>query len=256
MSRVIVIVAVVGLIWAAPQLAAQRLEMEEQERILQQAAAAYDAGDYPVAAAVYRQLLDMGWHDPAVYFNLGNAYLQAGDIGQALVYYLRARERLPRDADLEANIARARAMRMDVFSDGGDLLADLAEATTGLLSIRELGWLALLFWTALFGGLSLRRWFKWENDILRYGFLAIFGMFLLSAILLGSRLLIDWRQPVAVVTREQVTVMSGPGVNYLPYFDLHSGAELRILETRDNWLRFVLPDGRQGWLAADAVTRV
>jgi SH3-like domain-containing protein len=47
--------------------------------------------------------------------------------------------------------------------------------------------------------------------------------------------------------------MSGPGEDYLELYRLYAAAELRVLETHDDWARFVLPDGRQGWVERDNI---
>ena len=54
-------------------------------------------------------------------------------------------------------------------------------------------------------------------------------------------------------------VTSGPGTGdqYVIEFNLHSGAEIRVLEHRPNWRRITLPGGNfQGWVPADAVENV
>ena len=46
-----------------------------------------------------------GWLE----FNLGNSYLQAGDVGQAILHYRRAQRLIPRDPLLTENLAVARS---------------------------------------------------------------------------------------------------------------------------------------------------
>ena len=58
---------------------------------------------------------------------------------------------------------------------------------------------------------------------------------------------------VAVVTSPVIQVMSGPGDNYLPLYRLFSAAELRLDAFQDNWARFSLGDGREGWVLRDAI---
>ena len=47
-------------------------------------------GRYAEAAQAYQQLIDQGAADSAVYYNLGNAYMRLGNLGQAIVNYQRA----------------------------------------------------------------------------------------------------------------------------------------------------------------------
>ena len=42
----------------------------------------YERGEYAEAAQQYEALIDRGYSDAALYFNLGNAYLEGGDLGR------------------------------------------------------------------------------------------------------------------------------------------------------------------------------
>ena len=54
-----------------------------------------------------------------------------------------------------------------------------------------------------------------------------------------------------------MNVTSGPGEQYVTEFTLHSGAEVRLIERRDYWVRLALPGGQlQGWVPAEAVEAV
>ena len=45
----------------------------------------YAKGQYDEAVKTYRQLVDSGYHDPEVYFNLGNAYYKLDDMPAAIL---------------------------------------------------------------------------------------------------------------------------------------------------------------------------
>jgi hypothetical protein len=45
----------------------------------------YEEGRFREAAAAYRALADRAYESPALYFNLANALLKAGELGEALV---------------------------------------------------------------------------------------------------------------------------------------------------------------------------
>src|SRR5262249_40982996 len=68
----------------------------------------YADGRYAEAAAEYERVLGTGVASANVYFNLGNAYLKAGDVGRAVLAYERARRLAPGDPDVRANLAFAR----------------------------------------------------------------------------------------------------------------------------------------------------
>ena len=80
------LLAVVGVVFAqgAPPLEL----MDEGNR-------RYERGEYAEAAQVYEDLINQGYRDTAVYYNLGNTYLESGDLGRAVLSYLRAEELSP-----------------------------------------------------------------------------------------------------------------------------------------------------------------
>src|SRR5262249_60282743 len=64
---------------------------------------------YAAPAAEHERLLASGVASANPYFNLGNAYLKAGQTGRAILAYERARRLAPGDPDLRANLTFARS---------------------------------------------------------------------------------------------------------------------------------------------------
>ncbi|MCB1194874.1 tetratricopeptide repeat protein [bacterium] len=65
----------------------------------------YKNGDFSKSAQAFEQILTNGIESGEVYFNLGNAYFKLKEYGQARLMYERAKQFLPRDKDLDGNIA-------------------------------------------------------------------------------------------------------------------------------------------------------
>ena len=90
--------------------------------LMAEANAQYERGEYADAAQQYEALIDSGYEDAALYYNLGNAYFKNGDLGRAVLNYLRAEELSPRDPDIRANLEFARARTVDRVESGGESL--------------------------------------------------------------------------------------------------------------------------------------
>lgn len=213
---------------------------------------AYENGDYAAAAAFFEQTAAAGEAGAALYYNLGSAYFQLGDMGRALLNYRRAQLDLPRDAALDLQIAIIRASRLNLPGEEADPLTLLALSSSAL-TLAELAGLVLLLWAGWHGLLLLRGLRPAWREAL---FLPLSGLTVLLAaglLLLGARLYIENARPEAVVIADSAPVMSGPGPDYLNHFQLFAAAELRVLQEQNGWLRFVLPDGRQGWVEGSAV---
>lgn len=217
-----------------------------------QANALYEQGDYVGAINLYESLIAAGVHDSTIYFNLGNAYFQTQNLGKALLNYRRAQFLTPRDGDLNMNLARVRAERVDIQGDETMIFDSLASLTSGVLTVSELGWMTLIFWALFFGVLlALIARVDWR-EILRVPLIGAVILMMSALLMLGSRLFVESSRPAGVVLND-VAVMSGPGDDYLEIYRLYSAAELRILEQRGDWVRFILPDQRQGWIQSSMV---
>src|SRR5690606_12416281 len=92
---------------------------------------------YREAAQLFESMLGEGYENGYVRYNLGNAWLRAGELGEAIAAYRRAELLIPGDANLAVNLKRALDRRQQPFSP---------DAQRALIDY-------LLFWR---GGLPLR----------------------------------------------------------------------------------------------------
>ncbi len=214
----------------------------------QQAEAAYRKGDFETAVTIYQQLIGQGVKRSEVYFNLANAYYQLHDLGHALVNYRRTEVSTPRDEDLRLNLARIRVQRLDGTSTEAGLTGQIVKLTSDWLSPLELGWLVLLLWWIFCGCVATYFWRTVWRSILRWAIWISAVLFICVFCLALIRIIVDNSLKPAVVITDSVSVMTGPGTNYLEIFELHAAAEIRIVEERNHWIRFQLPDLREGWI--------
>ena len=107
----------------------------------------FERGEFAEAAQQYEALVGLGYRDAAVHYNLGNAYLESGDLGQAILNYLRSEELSPRDPDLIANLELARGRTVDQLQAEGDsLVASVADFGRFWATATEFAIAALLLW--------------------------------------------------------------------------------------------------------------
>jgi tetratricopeptide (TPR) repeat protein len=77
------------------------------------------------SAARWERIRAAGAENGPLEFNLGNAWMESGDVGRAIAAYLRAERFMPGDADLAHNLARARSTVSSSFErTGGTLLVN------------------------------------------------------------------------------------------------------------------------------------
>ena len=220
----------------------------------------HERGEFTEAVQHYEAVIGMGYRDPVVYYNLGNAYLESGDLGRAILNYLRAEELSPRDQDIFDNLAVARSRTVDQLEAEGDtLVASVANFGGRWANTAEFAVAALLLWAAagtMVVALILRPAMR-LGAVLRSGAVVAVVVMLVPLVLLLSMLYSDPYDNTGVVTAGTVEVLSGPGTQYGEEFALHSGAQVRLVDSRHGWLQVALPGGElQGWLPTHAIEAV
>lgn len=220
-----------------------------EERFLAAVAATED-GQAEEAVTAFAELVDDGLDHGLLHYNLGNAQLRAGRLGAAIASYRRALERLPRDGDIAANLDFARKTARDAIAPP---TAPALVRTLGFwhfwLSAGELRWLLvgvnLCAWSLAAVWLALRR-----GEVLRW---LVATAFIVVAVV-GVSVVADlfFAPKTAVVVPAAVDVLAGPSTDAVLRFELHAGAEVKLVEERSGWLRVELPDGQQGWLPIEA----
>jgi hypothetical protein len=223
----------------------------------------YETGHYTQAAQAYQQLVDQGYGDSALYYNLGNAYFKQGDYARAILYYRQAEQLAPRDTDIEANLNMARAQIVDQVentSEDEGFIANIANFSQEWFTLNELALVAVTAWI-MFVLLIIAYTSTTKGSIIREGlkYALIVTTLVLTIDLagMGGWLYAESTQPEGVVVAVEIDVSSGPGSQYVTEFTLHNGIEVDIVETRNNWTRLVIPNSdMQGWVPANAVETV
>jgi tetratricopeptide (TPR) repeat protein len=222
----------------------------------------YESGQFVQAAQAYEQLVDQGYVDSALFYNLGNAYYKQGDPGRAIINYRRAQQLAPRDPDIKDNLALARTQTVDHFevADDGWLLTQLGEAMQSKFTLDELAMAALAAWVLFVFLLLLtgtaKAGSRWRKG-LQYSLVAVAIVLTVGILALGGFLYVDSRVSEGVIVASDVDVTSGPGAQYATEFSLHTGTEVNLLEMRGNWVRLALPGGElEGWVPGNAVEAV
>lgn len=202
------------------------------------------AGDLAGAIEGYRALLEAGYTDGDVYYNLGNVLFRADRPAAAILAWRHAAARLPRDPDVQANLDFARRKLRDslVAPDPTPSFAPWQVALTP----SEAVWLGAGLAGAGLLTIGFRR--RFPLPVAGPGVaLSVVGSLLWAGGIADAQL-----SPVAVVLAESVTATSdlGGGVDL---FTLHSGAEVQTVEEAAGRVQILLPDGRRGWVAAESV---
>ncbi|MDX1940653.1 MAG: tetratricopeptide repeat protein [Saprospiraceae bacterium] len=226
---------------------------------LQDANAAYRAGDFAKACAQYDSLIKQGYHSEALYYNLGNSYYRTGKLGKAILFYQRALLLDPNDADTQHNLQVVQShLQNDIEALSpffltkwfNNLSLELSTNTWSILALMSLwlGIVGLAFW--LLG--KVRR-------IKKNGFIAGVLLILLSFIafaIAGHRARLENDSQRAVVLQPKASLHSSPDAQSAVIIEIYEGITLDLLDKIGDWYKVSLPNGEEGWLLKGSFERI
>ena len=214
------------------------------------------------AANGFDKVVKSGVTNGKLLYNLGNAQVQAKQIGSGIGSYLQAQRIMPGDSQLQSNLAHARSLVKDRFDSGGGILMEDVSDWWHLISFNSRLTLAGIFWIAAW---SIAAFLLHQPTAARHETArvlvrrAAWGL-AMCGVILGATVLSDitaaqlW--PQGVTTSDGVMVRKGNGDGFDPQFaePLSQGVEFRVLQRRPGWLLIRLGDGKSGWISATQAT--
>ena len=206
----------------------------------------YEEGKCAEAAAAYESLVQSRRVSAALYFNLGNAWFKSGQIGRAIAAYRQAEQITPRDPDLRANLQFARKQ-----TPSPTLSPSRWQRWLGRLTLNEwtvLAAVALWLWLLL---LAILQWRPGLRLVLRTYVLSLAVLAALLCACAAAALCETRFTRTAIVFTHEATVRYGPLAESPSAFTVHDGAELRVLDQKDEWLQVSAGPRRTGWLRRD-----
>ena len=228
----------------------------EKEHLFEQGNAFYQAGDFAQALENYQKILEMGFESGSVYFNMGNCHYKLRNVGQAILYYERARRLIPGDEDLKANLALANLAVVDKITARSEfILFRMWNDFVHLLPFSILLWVTVGLYMATSACIIL--WVLFRRRTGRLIALRLCVFFCVVLVILGLSLLGQTQQKKhrveGIIMTQKVDVRSAPSDESMDVFSLHEGTKVRIDQTSGVWVEIILADGKVGWVKKDVV---
>lgn len=224
-----------------------------------QALDAHQSGDLPNAIATYQQLLDQEHTAPELLNNLGLAYYQQGELGEAILYFERALRLAPNDEDAHHHLAAAQ-QRIVVPIESQEPIALVQIWQNTYRFLTPVGWALLAFvLLTIAAGLTIRAIFQGHarsfppNIRWSIGFVALA---VLPLVLGHARRADHLDQSRAVILAPQVGLRAHPELSSPETELISEGNTLRILNQRRDWVQVALPNYMVGWIPASLVARI
>lgn len=224
---------------------------EEPTRFFLDGLAAYDSKNYTRAAQIFSQLANQGIINSRLFYNAGNAYLKAEELGSAILWYERAMRLKPNDPDLKFNLEYARSLTRDATGDQTLPLSKILFFWKYLLNTKTIQSCAILFNLIFWLTLFYRYWR--QKKIINGSCLIIIILSTVFTLTGFYNFYENFSQKQAIILPAEISIRSGLTQESTELFVLHAGTKVRIQKTDKEYCCIYFSKGKIGWVPKDMV---
>jgi len=217
----------------------------------------YENKDYASAIRMYQSVLDKEQESADLYFNLGNAYFKNGDLGLAILNYMRAQRLNPGDEDILANLEFATQFSQ-VQMEGVELnpVKAFLLSISGQYHINTLAWVSSGLFVLLMLLLIIRFGLLLAHSAVRIGLIIVVTLLITVASLTTFKYHNEYMTRRGVIIAEEAPVYTG--ASELSEIELHGapGLVVEILKEDGDFIEVSFDNKRRGWIHHDLVTEL
>ncbi|MCP4747644.1 MAG: tetratricopeptide repeat protein [Desulfobacteraceae bacterium] len=208
----------------------------------------YKNGDYQKAVDLLESIAARGVQNGKLYYNLGNAHLKNDNLGNAVLWYERALQKIPGDPDLRFNYEYALTLTKDARENTSFSPTRIFFFWKYHLSRKTVVWTAislnLIVWLFIIVWRMTRRKGFWYAACITF----------LPALIFIATAFFNYYEStylrLAIILPKQISVRSGLLDNSTELFKLHAGAKVRVVRTLRDHLQIRYSKDKIGWIAA------
>ncbi len=218
----------------------------------------YVKKNYEKSAELYEFLLENGYADSQILYNLGNSYYRLNKLGQAIWAYRNAIKFSPRDDDIAHNLKIAEAQRIDrIVSPPLFIFYDLYINLKSSFTIFELSLIGGILLVILSLIWIVKRSFDLKSKALKNIFQLTIVATVSIHVLLVDKIIDRKKNESEAVIIEKVDAMSSPsaGDNKILFY-INEGAVVEVLDEINQWMEIILIDGKKGWVSSNALRKM
>ncbi|MCP4728352.1 MAG: tetratricopeptide repeat protein [bacterium] len=244
------------LITALVLLSASVLFAQEEEQLFADGNRFYQNEQYELALENYTGILDQGYENGELFYNIGNTYFKLGELGYAVLYYEKAKRLTPEDEDLLTNLEVVNNLLVDKITPIPDVFyVKYWNKFRNSLSIAA--WKTLFFaaFWIIAGCVSIL--FFSRNQFIRktvkWTLISFSAASILILFIFISNVILDKPGQNGVVMDIEVRAYASPTETGTELFIIHEGTKVHIKRQLEDWLEVDLADGKVGWIPAGVI---
>lgn len=222
-----------------------------QSALFKQANEQYNKKEYENAIASYSQLIEKGYGDAVLYYDLGNAYFKNSQIGYAILWYERALRLSPNNKDIQYNLAFANQQTIDnIESIPPFFLTTWMLAVQNLFSAKEWAIISIvLSFLLVCCILLIFITSKYRLRMLSFTLACLLLLATVLSIVFASLQTSNLnRTDEGIVIESSVTVKSTPDDSGTDLFTVHEGAKVKVTDNAGEWIEVLFDNGNKGWM--------
>jgi len=223
----------------------------DNNTIMQQANAAYQAQKYQQAKNLYLTIVKSGNEGAILFYNLGNACFKNGEKATSLLWYERALRLDPSNEDIKHNIAFVNQNITDKIEEVPDFI--LFRWWNSLsMSLTATNWAiaSIIFAFLLVTGMIImlvtpQQWLRSSGFVFA---LVMMIMLVMSTIFAHKESVRYKNNPEAIVMQSVLNAKSTPNESGADLFIIHEGLKVIITDRLNEWYEIKIPNGEKGWV--------
>jgi len=217
----------------------------------------YQSKDYDSAIRLYKSILKQGRESAALYYNLGNAYFKKGDIGYAVLYYMKAKRLDPSDDDIRQNLKFAK--QFSKIQMEGVTLNPINSFFVNIVDpyrLSTLAWISSIFFILFFVFLIIRYGMGMNTIFIKIGIIILLVLLVISSSLTTFKYHNEYIIHRAVVVSENSPVYTGPSDHSDIEFEGAPGLVVEILGESSDYFHVLFENKRQGWIKKEYLAKI
>lgn len=217
----------------------------------------YEEKEFDKAIQAYEIVLKQGVESASLYYNLGNAYFKKGDLGHAILYYMRAKQLDPSDEDITHNLAFAKQFSR-VQMEGVELnpISTFMVSLVDPYRLETLAWVSSGCFILLFLFLIFRFGLGISISGVRIGAVLTLILLVVSVSLTTFKYRHDFLTRRGVIVAEEAPVKTGPSEQSDIELQGASGLIVEILAETPEYYNVLFENKRRGWIKKDLIAEI